>query len=571
MKKISKKGFTLVELLTVIVILVAILMIAIPNITASLNRSEDKQIKAQKQSIASTANITINKNNLQNNLKYNYKKFKDGDCRITVNQLEEFNYITEKMAKYKGKTIAGCVGYKNGEMNFFENEGNNCVGDILCTPEETKQYTITYNGNGNTGGSTESTTCKANENCSLRSNGFTKTGYSFDGWYDAKSGGSKYENTTKLTNNITVYAHWKINTYTITYNGNGNTGGSTNKTDCNYNTDCSLRSNGFTKTGYTFDGWYDAKSGGSKYGNTTKLTNNITVYAHWKSSCNNSSSIKYLCSNGALCSLSNNNKILKISASGKLKIGENNSCSYSIEYALIGGGDAGLNGKNGDYYNGNRGGNGGNGGNGGKIYMGSYAINDGTYDVTIGQGGSDEKVGSVSSISSISGNLKPQAKGGSGGSGGNPRNDGGLDYYGLRGNIGENGMNIKLGNIDLGYYGGAGGGGGGGSVNGHTTICFDSLDWSETERKYCVYGGNGGNGGGARGGYGARYCYWTMYNAEMGLDAEANTGGGGGGGGGGRSYPLSYSDASQNAAYGAKGGKGGSGVIFLYSSKGWTK
>ena len=143
-----------------------------------------------------------------------------------------------------------------------------------------KTYTLSYNGNGNTGGSTAATTCNHGQACSTATNGFTKTGYSFDGWYDAASGGTKYTSVT-LTANKTLYAHWKINSYTITYAGNGSTGGSTAATSCNYNATCTLRGNGFTKTGHTFAGWYTAASGGSKYGASTTLTGNITVYAHW--------------------------------------------------------------------------------------------------------------------------------------------------------------------------------------------------------------------------------------------------------------------------------------------------
>ncbi len=67
----------------------------------------------------------------------------------------------------------------------------------------------------------------------------------------------------------------------ITYQGNGNTGGSTSQTICNNHINCALQANGFTKTGYHFNGWYTAASGGSKYGATTVLTGNITVYAQW--------------------------------------------------------------------------------------------------------------------------------------------------------------------------------------------------------------------------------------------------------------------------------------------------
>lgn len=51
----------------------------------------------------------------------------------------------------------------------------------------------------------------------------TKEGYTFDGWYDSKIDGNKITTTTKVekTENHTIYAHWKINSYTLTINPNG--------------------------------------------------------------------------------------------------------------------------------------------------------------------------------------------------------------------------------------------------------------------------------------------------------------------------------------------------------------
>ena len=48
----------------------------------------------------------------------------------------------------------------------------------------------------------------------------TRTGYAFQGWYDAPSGGNKVSSTTKFTANTTYYAHWTTNNYTITYKYN---------------------------------------------------------------------------------------------------------------------------------------------------------------------------------------------------------------------------------------------------------------------------------------------------------------------------------------------------------------
>ena len=64
---------------------------------------------------------------------------------------------------------------------------------------------------------------------------------------------------------VTLKAVWIPNTYTISYNGNGATGGSTANTTATYDQSVTIASNGFTKTGYTFAGW-TTKSDGSDDG-----------------------------------------------------------------------------------------------------------------------------------------------------------------------------------------------------------------------------------------------------------------------------------------------------------------
>ena len=49
----------------------------------------------------------------------------------------------------------------------------------------------------------------------------TRTGYTFEGWYTEPTGGTKIETTTAVpSEDTTYYAHWSINTYTITYSTN---------------------------------------------------------------------------------------------------------------------------------------------------------------------------------------------------------------------------------------------------------------------------------------------------------------------------------------------------------------
>ena len=167
---------------------------------------------------------------------------------------------------------------------------------------ELAKYRINYNGNTHNSGSTAYTECVYNTNCQLRANGFEKIGHDFDGWFNAASGGTKYGTYTQLKNDITVYAHWKPKPYTVTYNGNGNTGGSTPSTNCDYNTSCTLATNGFTKTGYSWTGWWTAASGGTKYGSTVRITGNLPVFAQWKV---NSYTLTYNSNGGNACSPTN--------------------------------------------------------------------------------------------------------------------------------------------------------------------------------------------------------------------------------------------------------------------------
>ncbi len=111
----------------------------------------------------------------------------------------------------------------------------------------------------------------------------TRTGYTFDGWYTASSGGSKVTASTTVTttSNHTLYAHWTAKQYTVTFNANGGSVSTTSKTVTYDSTYGDLPTP--TWTGYTFDGWYTASSGGTKITSSTKVTtaSNHTLYAHW--------------------------------------------------------------------------------------------------------------------------------------------------------------------------------------------------------------------------------------------------------------------------------------------------
>lgn len=121
-------------------------------------------------------------------------------------------------------------------------------------------------------------------------------GYRFDGWYTAPNGGNKYDFNTPLTNNVTVYAHWIGNGYTVRFTGNGATGGNTPDQAFQYNIGQNLRRNGFVRDGYTFTGWKRADNqqayGDGQWVNnlTTQPDGIVTMVAQWSA---NEAHIRY--------------------------------------------------------------------------------------------------------------------------------------------------------------------------------------------------------------------------------------------------------------------------------------
>ena len=151
-------------------------------------------------------------------------------------------------------------------------------------------YTITYNSNGGSG-TMSSTTKYYGTSVTLRANTFTRTGYHFVGWALSSTGSVVYDNQDTYSTNAsdTLYAKWSANTYYVNFNSNGGSGSMTRQT-FTYGTYQSIKSNTFTRTGYTFTGWNRNSAGTStSYSNgqsvrnlTTTNGGTVTLYAQWR-------------------------------------------------------------------------------------------------------------------------------------------------------------------------------------------------------------------------------------------------------------------------------------------------
>lgn len=128
----------------------------------------------------------------------------------------------------------------------------------------------------------------------------TKTGYTFNGWYTAASGGAKITSATVPTGDVTYFAQFSVNSYTLTWNLDGGTVstagkyGSTSWPAKNATGAPSvavpygsaLTAPAVTKTGYTFVNWGGAVA-------ATMPAEALTYTATWRANTNTKYTVKH--------------------------------------------------------------------------------------------------------------------------------------------------------------------------------------------------------------------------------------------------------------------------------------
>ena len=148
-------------------------------------------------------------------------------------------------------------------------------------------HTVTYDANGGVGAII--TQGFLGDSVTLRTNTFTREGYTFSGWStNQNGGGTTYTDgqSVTLTADTTLYAQWTENnrpepeTFIVTFDANG---GNVSPNKAVTGTDGKLASLPTPpRTGsYSFLGWYDTASGGTKVTTSTVFTKDTTIYAHW--------------------------------------------------------------------------------------------------------------------------------------------------------------------------------------------------------------------------------------------------------------------------------------------------
>ena len=233
-----------------------------------------------------TGDVTVKLMDDATSTKIAEKYYHSGDNAISFTDLNT-----------KAKTLAININRTSGSSN---SNTRVLYGEAVII-SRTSSFKISFNANGGSGGPSP-VDVEQGSTMPTISSFPSKTGYTFAGYYDATSGGTKYYNAngTSAKNwdkaaDTTLYAHWTANTYTIAYNGNKPSNATSNVASvpashsATYDASVTLGS-APTLTGWTFGGWYKESSCTNKVGNAGQsvsapnlrsTSGTATLYAKW--------------------------------------------------------------------------------------------------------------------------------------------------------------------------------------------------------------------------------------------------------------------------------------------------
>ena len=154
------------------------------------------------------------------------------------------------------------------------------TGDItLYAKWDTSFFTVTFNADGGTPAPVPQNIAhnsKVTEPAAM-----TRTGYIFGGWFKetAHTNQWNFANDT-VTGDITIYAKWTLNQYTVTFNADGGTPAPAQQTIDHGGK--VTQPSAMTRTGYTFGGWYKEAAFTNQWNFASDVvTSDTAIYAKW--------------------------------------------------------------------------------------------------------------------------------------------------------------------------------------------------------------------------------------------------------------------------------------------------
>ena len=190
------------------------------------------------------------------------------------------SWVSDSETQHKRtKTCSACgdSGYEYADHTDANGDGK--CDDCGATVSLTIKWDAGTNGGTIDGKASFSETVKLNSKPTAPGSVPVKTGYTFKGWFTAKTGGSLYSTVT-ITSSTTFYAQFAANKYTVTWDLGI---GQSETTEQTYGEKLLLPKVPERKNA-EFLGWFTEKDGGTEVDSNTIYTTDgeITYYAHWE-------------------------------------------------------------------------------------------------------------------------------------------------------------------------------------------------------------------------------------------------------------------------------------------------
>ena len=177
------------------------------------------------------------------------------------------------------KTCSACGDSTTEYADHVDTNGDGKCDDCGATVSLTVTWDAGSNGGTIDGKASFSETVKPNSKPTAPGSVPVKTGYTFKGWFTAKSGGSLYSTVT-ITSSTTFYAQFEANKYAVTWDlGTGQN----ETTEQTYGEKLVLPAEP-TRKNAEFLGWFTEADGGTQVtaNDVFTETSDATYYAHWE-------------------------------------------------------------------------------------------------------------------------------------------------------------------------------------------------------------------------------------------------------------------------------------------------
>lgn len=264
----SQKALTLIELLVTIAVVAIVAVISVPVVNNVLESSRNNSATAMEMQVENF----IAKHSEAGQVSY------DETSRIFTAWVDSDSNGTYASPSEIVATLAV------PEEFYIDVDNLNSPNSVTVAPIGST-YTLAYDANYAEGIDPTSSTKPKGSTIVVANSPENRTGYTFVEWNtNANGSGTSYAAGSNLTlsSNITLYAIWSAEVYTVSYNYNGGTGGDATATYTFGESGLILPAP--NRSGHSFDGWFDNQAlSGSPLTSPYSPAGNTTLYAKWTS------------------------------------------------------------------------------------------------------------------------------------------------------------------------------------------------------------------------------------------------------------------------------------------------